>query len=103
LYGKERYKEITFTDEKYFTVEETFNKQNDRVYLRSFKEASELVPGNERNHYPASVMVWWEGVTSLYLCEIGFKIATRNYRDILTNVVVPLNQTKFQIRPWIFQ
>ena len=27
LYGKERYKEISFTDEKIFTVEETFNKQ----------------------------------------------------------------------------
>jgi len=32
LYGKERYKEILFTDEKIFTVEETFSKKNDRVY-----------------------------------------------------------------------
>ena len=27
LYGKERYKEILFTDETNFTVEEIFNKQ----------------------------------------------------------------------------
>ena len=37
-YGKERYKEILFTDEKIFTVEETFNKQNDRVYTWSSKD-----------------------------------------------------------------
>ena len=29
---------------KIFTVEETFNKQNDRVYAQLFKEAHELVP-----------------------------------------------------------
>jgi hypothetical protein len=32
LYGKEHYKEILFADQTIFTMEETFNKQNDRVY-----------------------------------------------------------------------
>ena len=41
-------KEILFTDEKMFTIEETFNKQNDRVYAWSSKEARELVPRIER-------------------------------------------------------
>ena len=40
-------KEILFADEKIFTVEETFNKQNDRVHTQSSKEAHELVPGIE--------------------------------------------------------
>ena len=32
------------------------------------------------------------------------KIVARNYqRDVLTNVVEPLNQTMFQNRPWVFQ
>jgi hypothetical protein len=31
------------TDEKVFTVEETFNKKNDRVHAQSSKEAHELV------------------------------------------------------------
>ena len=44
LYGKEHYKQIFFTDEKMFTVEETFNKQNNRVYAWASKEACELVP-----------------------------------------------------------
>jgi hypothetical protein len=51
-YGKEHYKEILFTDANSFTVEESFNKQNNRVYARSFKEARELVPRIELGHYP---------------------------------------------------
>ena len=35
LYSKEHYKEILFTDEKIFTVEETFNKQNNRARDRT--------------------------------------------------------------------
>ena len=44
LYTKQSYKEILFRDEKNFTVEETFNKQNDGVYARPSKEARKLVP-----------------------------------------------------------
>ena len=40
---------------KMFTMEETFNKQNDRVYARSFKEARELVQRIKGGHYSASV------------------------------------------------
>jgi hypothetical protein len=45
-------KEILFTDEKIFTVEETFNMQNNRVYAWSSKEARKLVPWIKRGHYP---------------------------------------------------
>ena len=100
LYGIEHYKEILFTDEKHFFVAETFNKQNDRVYARSSKEAHELVPGIKRGHYPASVMVWWNGVNSLHICERGVKTVARNYQqDILTNVVESLNKNMFQSSP----
>ena len=34
------------------TVEEIFNKQNDKAYARASKEARELVPRIERGHYP---------------------------------------------------
>jgi hypothetical protein len=85
-------------------VEETFNKQNGRVYARSSKEAHKQVPGIERGHFPASVMIWWGGITSLHFWEKDMKTVARNYqRDILTNVVEPLNQIMFQNRPWIFQ
>lgn len=108
LYGKGRYKKILFSDEKIFSVEESFNKQNDRVYARSSREARELMPCIERGHFPASVMVWWgvsyDGVTSMHFCQKGVKTAARNYqRDILDKVVKPLNQTMFQNQPWTFQ
>ena len=70
MYGKDRYKETLFTDKKMFTVEETFSKQNNRVYARSSKEASKLVLRIERDHYPASVMVWWDSITSLHFYEL---------------------------------
>jgi hypothetical protein len=56
-YGKKRYKEILFTDEKNFTLEETSISKMIRVYARSSKEVRELMPGIEQGHYPASVMV----------------------------------------------
>ena len=65
LYGKDRYKEILFIDEIIFTLEETFNKQNDRVYAHSSTEFRDLMPRIEWDHYPASVMVWWGGFASL--------------------------------------
>ena len=62
------------------------------------------MPRIERGYYPASVMVWWVGVTSLHFCEKGVKTVAINYQwDILTNVVEYLYQTMFQNRSWIFQ
>ena len=87
-----------------FTMEETFNKQNDRVCAWSSKETRELVPRIGQGNYPVLWGLPCDGVTSLHLCEKGVKTAARNFqRDILTNVVELLNQTMFQNRPWIFQ
>ena len=104
LYVNEHYEEILFTHEKKFILEETFNKQNDRVYAWLSKEVRELVPRIKQGHYPASVIVWWDGIISLHFCEKDGKKVTKNYQwNIFKNVVEPLNQTMFQIRPWIFQ
>ena len=72
--------------------------------IESSKEAHKLMPRIKWGHYPA----WWgvshDGITSSHFCEKSIKTALRNYqRDILTNVVEPLNQTMFQNRKWIFQ
>lgn len=107
-YAGAEYRRILFTDEKNFTVEEKFNKQNDRVYARSSKEAAELVPRVQKGHHPASVMVWWgvsyEGVTEVHFCEKGVKTSARVYQEsVLERVVKPLNQSLFQNKPWTFQ
>lgn len=102
------HRNILFTDEKIFTVEQKFNKQNDRVYAHSSREAAEVVPKVERGHHPASVMVWWgisyHGVTHLHFCEQGVKTSARTYQtDVLEGVVKPLNGTLFSGRRWVFQ
>lgn len=104
LYGKKRYKNILFTDEKIFTVEEKYNKQNDRVYARTSYEAKDKVPRVQRGHHPASVMVWWgvswQGVTPIHFCESGVKISAKVYQqNCLEPVVKPLNQTLFNGKP----
>jgi len=55
---KKRASSILFSDEKIFTIEEKFNRQNDRVYTRSCYEAKEKLPRVQRGHHPPSAMVW---------------------------------------------
>lgn len=107
-YANDKHKKILFTDEKIFTIQEKFNKQNDRVYARSSAEASEVVRRIEKGHHPASVMVWWgvsyDGITDLHFCEKGVKTSARVYQQtILEDVVKPLNHTLFQNQSWTFQ
>ncbi|XP_026325277.1 uncharacterized protein LOC113234191 [Hyposmocoma kahamanoa] len=107
-YAKGGHRKILFTDEKIFTIEQHFNKQNDRIYAQSSKEASQLVDRVQRGHYPTSVMVWWgvsyEGVTEPYFCEKGIKTSAQVYQDtILEKVVKPLNITMFNNQVWSFQ
>jgi len=99
---------ILFTDEKIFNIEESFSKQNDRIYATSSKEAKNKVPRVQRGHYPTSVMVWWgvsrQGVTELHFCPQGVKTGARVYQgDVLEGVVKPLNTTLFDGMDWVFQ
>ena len=107
-YASGGHRRILFTDEKIFTVEEKFNRQNDRVYANSSREAAEKIPKVERGHHPASVMVWWgvayDGVTQLHFFEQGVKTKATNYQsDVLEKVVKPLSDTLFSGEQWIFQ
>lgn len=101
------YKKILFTDEKIFTIEQKFNRQNDRVYATSSHEAKDKVPRISRGHHPTSVMVWWgasyEGVTEPHFCEQGVKTNGKVYVEMLENVVEPLKDTLFHGEHWIFQ
>lgn len=107
-YAHGKHRNILFTDEKFFTIEQHFNKQNDRVYAHSSREAAEVVGRVQRGHHPASVMVWWgvsyHGVTKLHFCEKGVKTSASVYQDMLETVVKPLSETLFQnASDWSFQ
>ena len=77
------HRRILFSDEKIFTIEEKFNRQNDRVYAKSCYEAKEKAPRVTRAHHPPSVMVWWgvsyEVVTQIHFCETGVKTSDAVY------------------------
>lgn len=57
-YAGNNNREILFSDEKIFYVEESYNKQNVTVFAHSSEEASKHVPRVQRAHFPSSLMVW---------------------------------------------
>jgi hypothetical protein len=54
---KEDHGKILFSDEKYFSVEGVFNRQNELVYAASRLEADEQGGINERSKYPKRIMI----------------------------------------------
>ena len=50
----EHYKEILSTDEKIFTVEKTFNKQNNKVYANLFVVIVSRQPAQTLIHLPTN-------------------------------------------------
>ncbi|KPJ20472.1 Transposable element Tc3 transposase [Papilio machaon] len=95
-YAQKKYREILFSDEKFFSVEESYNKQNDKVYAHSSEEASN------------SLMVWlgvsYWGLTEVHFCEKGVKTNAVVYQNtVLTNLAEPVSHTMFNNRHWVFQ
>lgn len=100
----ESVKSILFTDEKIFTVEASFNKQNDRIYARSVADIPSTKRRVIRSHHPASVMVWagvsWMGKADLHFVQQGVKVSAKNYlADVLVPIVEPLNQSLCSGKP----
>ena len=66
-------RKIMFTDEKYFTVDGIFNRQNDRVYAPSRAAADESGGVYIKAKYPGQIMVWlgacYTGLTKAIIFE----------------------------------
>ncbi len=88
---------ILFTDEKIFSVEKSFNKQNDRIYAQSSEDGRNKFPRVQRGHHPERVVrgISYNHVTPIHFCEKGFKTSGAVYRNMLDEVVEPLNETLF--------
>ena len=99
------HKNILFTDEKIFTIDEQYNNQYNKIYnQKSLEVHSESAWG----HHLSYVMVWCgvshHGATPLHFCEKGVKTGARVYQeDMLLGVVKPLNATVFSGQKWVFQ
>jgi transposase len=96
---------ILFTDEKFFTIEQSYNSQNDRVWSTDAPDPSSIVMHKQ---HPKSVMVWGgicaTGKTPLIFVEEGTKVNQEVYlRDVLQAVVLPWSRAHFRNRRWTFQ
>jgi hypothetical protein len=56
-HAKNGLENILFTDEKIFTIEEQYNRQNDKIYAQTSREAKEKFPRVQTGHHPSYVMV----------------------------------------------
>ena len=83
-------RKILFSDEKYFTVDGIFNRQNDRVYAASRTAADESGGVHLKTKYPAQLMVWLgachKGLTKPIIFEPNETLTQVNY----INDVLPL-------------
>ena len=98
---------VLFSDEKVFTVEESVNRQNDRILVSSTK-ANPGMRYIDRVQKTLSVMVW-AGVsaysrTNLVFVPQGAKINSISYQElILQREVRSAGSNLFNNEPWIFQ
>lgn len=102
------HRSVLFTDEKVFTIDEKFNKQNSRIISRSLEDASDKGRHVFKSAHPSSVMVWAgitaDGKTPLVFIEQGIRMTAEMYRtDVLEAVVQPWAHQHFGNRRWTFQ
>lgn len=101
-------KSIIFSDEKFFSIEQAHNIQNDRVLSPDSSMANKAGRIVSRSQKPAGVMVWagvsFFGKTELIFVKNGIKINSNNYiSEILEDVVMPWAKQNVPNDDWIFQ
>jgi hypothetical protein len=78
---------ILFTDEKYFSMEGVFNRQNERVYCNNRYEANENGGIRRRAKFPKRIMVWLgaskNGLTRPIIFKPGETLTHENYIKIV--------------------
>ncbi|XP_045492485.1 uncharacterized protein LOC123691934 [Colias croceus] len=107
-YARKMHRDILFSDEKFFTVEECCNKQNIKVYTHSSEEACQRVSRVQRGHHPLSVMVFLEvsyfSLTEVFFCEKAVKTSVNVYQNmLLTNLAKPPSRNMLKNQHWVFQ
>ena len=90
------YRRVLFSDEKIFHLDQTLNRQNDRVYIRKGqKKPLNSTTVVEKRKFPPKIIVW-AGIahnlkTTLFFIEKGSTTNANSYKDnILTEIVVPV-------------
>ena len=99
---------VLYSDEKLFTIQEVSNSQNDRILSPTSSAIPDELRFVKRVQKPLSVMVWAGvsgfGRTPLIFVPPGVKINSATYRDlILDPVVKDLGATMFNKNRFLFQ
>ena len=100
--------QILLSDEKIFTIEEAWNRQNDRILATSSTAVPENLKYIDRVQKPLSVMVWG-GVsanarTNLIFVPQGVKINSATYQKLILEPEISVaGQNLFRNNTWIFQ
>jgi hypothetical protein len=101
-HAEDRHENVLFTDGKFFTIEEQYNNQNNKIYAQTSFEVH-----SEGAGMPSYVMAWWEvshqGVTSSFLHKRGETCVRVYEEDVLQGVVKQLNMILFSGQEWVFQ
>ena len=99
--------EIIFSDEKLFTVESIFNRQNDRVLAKSSADIPDSTRSVFRREKPSSVMVWaaisktWK--SPIIFVPQGAKVNTNAYIETILTPALQAAKKHFKDKPFIFQ
>ena len=99
--------EIIFSDEKLFTVESIFNRQNDRVLAKSSADIPDSTRSVFRRQKPSSVMVWaaisktWK--SPIIFVPQGAKVNTNAYIETILTPALQAAKKHFKDKPFIFQ
>jgi transposase len=100
------HRQIVFSDEKLFTIEQAQNQQNDRTWKSKPPQKEDRIVS--RTQKPKSVMVWagitHNGKTPLIFLEQGQRLNHESYiEQVLKNVLLPWAQKHFGDSKWTFQ
>ncbi|GFV56584.1 uncharacterized protein TNCV_1803931 [Trichonephila clavipes] len=101
--NSQRRERFLFTDEKFFTVQQVHNSQNDRICCLDAQSTSTIVetsPISKAGHGLGRNLRKWQKAPSIFV-EEGVKINQKVYRrDIIEAVVLPWDQKHFGNSNW---
>ena len=102
------HRNIVFSDEKLFTINQAHNHHNDRIWCKNKISANLIGRKVMKKTNPDSVMVWAAitstGKSPLLFIEKGIKINQETYENnILQNILLPWSQKHFKKKHWTFQ
>ena len=102
---KSMMEKILFADEKYFDIDDIYNRQNDRIYAATREEADNKGGIHRKTQHPAQTMVQlegrYQGVTRPIIIDKGSIIVVRYIKEILH--IALEDGTKLLDNDFIFQ